>query len=98
MAERRTVNALVPGSSPGGGAVYILLKGEIMKKHLALLILPVAFLLSGCSIQEGEEISEHYPDSHYTFEQEMPDGTFVTCVWAKSGYGGGLSCDFEGAH
>ena len=69
-----------------------------MKKKLVLLVLPVILLLSGCGIQQGEETSDYYPETHYTFDQEMPDGSFVTCVWAKSGYGGGLSCDFAGAH
>ena len=69
-----------------------------MKKKLVLLVLPVILLLSGCGIQQGEETSDYYPETHYTFDQEMPDGNFVTCVWAKSGYGGGLSCDFAGAH
>lgn len=68
-------------------------------KKAALIIVPVILLLTGCGIQEGkEEVSRYYPDTHYTFEQEMPDGSFVTCIWAKSGYGGGLSCDFAGAH
>ena len=74
-----------------------LLKGKLMKKAVLILV-PVVLLLTGCGIQEGDEVSRYYPETHYTFEQEMPDGSFVTCIWAKAGYGGGLSCDFAGAH
>ena len=69
-----------------------------MKKKLALLAIPVVFLLSGCGLQQGEETSEYYPSTHFTFDQEMPDGSFVTCIWAGGGYAGGLSCDFAGVH
>ena len=67
-------------------------------KKLALLFLPAVLLLAGCGIQQGVETSEYYPNSHYTFDQEMPDGRMDTCIWAMAGYGGGLSCDFAGAH
>lgn len=65
-----------------------------MKKLLAVLGVAGVLVLAGCGIQEGAETSEYYPTTHYTFEQELPDGTSVLCIWAKSGYGGGLSCDW----
>ena len=69
--------------------------------RVALLVPFIAVMalgLSACGIQQGEETSEYYPKSHYVFEQEMPDGSFVTCIWAKTGYAGGLSCDFSGRY
>lgn len=69
-----------------------------MKKIVTILaVCAGALALAGCGIQEGSESSSHYPVSHYTFVQELPDGDSVLCVWAKDGYGGGLSCDWEGA-
>ncbi|WP_217181610.1 hypothetical protein [Streptomyces sp. AC495_CC817] len=68
------------------------------KTITALAIFAIAgAALTGCGIQEGAETSRYYPESHYTFEQELPDGGTVLCVWAKSGYGGGLSCDWANA-
>jgi hypothetical protein len=66
-----------------------------MKKTIALIAAGLSMLaLTGCGHSTGEETSEYYPETHYVFEQEMPNGEVVNCVWAKSGYGGGLSCDF----
>lgn len=68
-----------------------------MKSALAAAAtLSAIVLLAGCGPKEGAEISPNNPESHYTFEQELPDGGTVLCVWAKSGSGGGLSCDWAG--
>lgn len=63
----------------------------------ALLILPV-LALSACGTTDGaEDGTVRNPATSYTFWQEIPNGGKVLCVWAKSGYGGGLSCDWKGA-
>lgn len=76
-----------------------------MKKHLAVAAAAAAFLalaLTGCASGAGnggstdpELNDQRTPSVHYSFVQELPDGRKVLCVWAKSGYGGGLSCDWE---
>lgn len=76
-----------------------------MKKRLAAAAAAVAFLtlaLTGCASESGNggstdpEINAQLtPSDHYSFVQELQDGRKVLCVWAKSGYGGGLSCDWE---
>jgi len=67
-----------------------------MKKiFIGLTLIVSAASLTGCGIQEGQETSKNYPESHYVFEQEMPNGDRIQCIWAKSGYGGGPSCDFD---
>ncbi len=66
------------------------------KAAIAASVTLLAVALTGCGIQEGQETSRYYPETHYTFEQELPDGSAVLCVWAKSGEGGGLSCDWGG--
>jgi len=66
-------------------------------KRLLLVAASAALLLSGCA-SEGQTIGTYAPESHYVFQQEVEPGKFVTCVWAKQGYGGGLSCDWVGYH
>jgi len=76
-----------------------------MKKRLASAVAGAAFLalaLTGCSAGSGNggstdpEINAQLtPGTHYSFVQELQDGRKVLCVWAKDGYGGGLSCDWE---
>lgn len=70
-----------------------------MKKKLITAVVATAAVLAlaGCGTVQGDEkAGEPYPATHYTFYQELPNGNKVLCVWAKSGYGAGLSCDFAG--
>lgn len=67
-------------------------------RTIAVLLATGAFVLTGCAVQEGAETSDHYPRSHYAFEQELPDGRTVMCVWAQEdARSGGLSCDWANA-
>lgn len=54
---------------------------------------------SGSSVEEesGPETPSHEISAPGTsvFMQQLPDGREVLCVWAKSGRGGGLSCDWD---
>ncbi|BBC53860.1 hypotheical protein [Mycobacterium phage PP] len=55
----------------------------------------LAAVLTGCGGTDAEgnsapgEIKPHYVN--------LPDNRQVLCVWEKSGYGGGLSCDWSTA-
>lgn len=61
------------------------------------LMVTLLFTTSACGSTDGvENGGTNAPKTHYTFYQDTPDGR-VLCVWAKSGYGGGLSCDWAGA-
>jgi len=58
--------------------------------------------LTGCSAgsanggsTDPEINAQLTPSTHYSFVQELQDGRKVLCVWAKDGYGGGLSCDWD---
>lgn len=63
-----------------------------------LLVVAVAvLLLSGCNGPTPNEAGELTPHTHGAFIQELPDGRAVICVWTKSGYSGGMSCDWESA-
>lgn len=67
----------------------------------ACLVVMTLLAATGCASAEQvgtEKTGEYYPGDHYVFEQEVEPGNFVTCVWAKSGYGGGVSCDWVGYH
>lgn len=76
-------------------------------KRFALAVATATILglgLTGCAapleVSDSEVPSEspsETPREHYSFEQELPDGTTVLCIWASAGYeeGTGLSCDWE---
>ena len=72
------------------------------KRRLVFALFAVVLLggvLSGCASGGGggvEDGGDNVPATHYTFYQDVPNGGQVLCVWAKSGYGGGLSCDWDG--
>lgn len=76
-----------------------------MKKRLAAVAAAATLLtlvLTGCTSEAGNggstdpEINAQLtPHTHYSFVQELQDGRKVLCVWAKDGYGGGLSCDWD---
>lgn len=57
-----------------------------MKK---LLIIPIIFLLAGCSSLKGEIISE---GSNSVVKKVEDKESNVTCWIYKSGYAGGISC------
>ena len=56
------------------------------------LAIVLAIILAGCGIQAAGSSA---PDQHFVFEQELPDGQTVLCVWASWGTAGGPSCDWE---
>lgn len=56
-----------------------------------------ALLLAGCGTKNTAEPSEKYPETRVTFTADLPDGREVLCIFAKAGYGGGLSCDWDNA-
>lgn len=65
-------------------------------KRIGLIIATASLALAACGNTEGVESgADDAPRTHYTFWQETPNGR-VLCVWAKSGHGGGLSCDWSG--
>lgn len=65
----------------------------------AVLGAVVALLLAGCAGGEvdGDGVSTGSPakmPSVVSFKVKAVDGRTIPCIWAKSGYGGGLSCDW----
>jgi len=79
-----------------------------MKKRISAAVAGAALLalaLTGCAggpsgagnggSTDPELNAQLTPSTHYSFVQELQDGRKVLCVWAKDGYGGGLSCDWE---
>lgn len=68
---------------------------------IAAVALSLTAGLSGCVYQDdtGAKPTEEQesPYYHYSFEQKLPDGRKVLCVWASEGDGsGGPSCDWAG--
>ena len=70
-----------------------------MKKFALLATAAVALTLgiAGCSTQYTDDSGQRVPRVHYTFVQDLPDGRSVLCIWAVSGRGGGLDCDWDSA-
>lgn len=77
------------------------------KQLIAVAALGLSLSLTGCATQAQQEAArseksekvekQRDPREHYSFEQKLPDGEKVLCVWAENGYeSGGLSCDWEG--
>lgn len=64
----------------------------------AALTAVLALMLTGCASSSVSEDSgtqnERAPRDHYSFVEKLPDGSEVLCIWAKSGSGAGLSCDW----
>jgi len=73
------------------------LKRSIKVPALIGLAVGAILALTGCGNGDGAD-GNGAPYVHYTFQQQLPDGGSVLCVWVKSGYGGGLSCDWVGLH
>ncbi len=81
-----------------------------MKKIVAGLTVSVALIagLTGCAsayeTPEKDEsgtaqapVNSNYTPDTTVFEQELPDGRTVLCIWATGTRKGGLSCDWESA-
>lgn len=71
-----------------------------MRKITAIIMgVALAFSLAACAAPEdGGAVTEGgMGNAPYTnvFVQTMPDGREITCIFAKQGYGGGLSCDWN---
>lgn len=63
---------------------------------IPFLILVVASLLVACGgpPNGGNEYDRGAGFKEFTVP--LQDGREITCLWRKSGYGGGLSCDWTG--
>lgn len=69
------------------------------KSLMAVAAIGLSLGLAGCSgAGEGFHSEQTEPITHYTFEQELPNGEKTLCVWASDGgSSSGLSCDWESA-
>jgi hypothetical protein len=73
------------------------------KTLVAAALLGLSLSLVGCATpatqdaQKAEAAQEQQtPNAHYSFEEKLPDGRTVLCIWASESYNsGGLSCDWE---
>jgi hypothetical protein len=75
------------------------MKRKMLSAVLVLIAATASVAACGSGGGEGSEPDTREPGTHYTFWQDLPaeaGGGRVLCVWAKSGYGGGLSCDWQG--
>jgi hypothetical protein len=67
----------------------------ITRATLTAVILAV---LAGCaSTTTDTESVDATPHRRAAWVQPLPDGREVVCVFAKSGYAGGLTCDWDTA-
>ncbi|MFJ6532468.1 hypothetical protein [Microbacterium sp. NPDC091662] len=57
----------------------------------------VALALVGCGPARGVEDAGESSGRIYQSTERLADGRSVTCLVYKSGYAGGLSCDWAGA-
>ncbi|AIY01197.1 hypothetical protein ART_1598 [Arthrobacter sp. PAMC 25486] len=67
-----------------------------MKKTLATLAIIAVLALTGCDVGKPDETTgakTNIEERHVT----LNDGREITCLRYKSGYAGGLSCDWAGA-
>ena len=68
-----------------------------MKPAMGVLSVLAAVTAAGCSYQDGDgqtkTIFDRSIKPHYV---PLPNGGQVLCIWEKDGYGGGLSCDWQG--
>lgn len=70
-----------------------------MKRLIPALAL-VALALTACGSPQQEPSSEPAPSlrpNTNVFQQSLPDGRSVTCIWARGYNSGGVSCDWENA-
>ncbi|BCI54974.1 hypothetical protein NIIDNTM18_42520 [Mycolicibacterium litorale] len=68
------------------------MSGRSRKGRVLAVLCAATVLLAGCSGQDDE--GNERPGSVKPHYVDLPDGRKVLCVWEKSGYGGGLSCDW----
>lgn len=66
----------------------------IARAALAALTLAT---LAGCANTTDAESVDATPRIRAAWVQPLPDGREVTCIFAKSGYAGGLTCDWDTA-
>lgn len=70
-------------------------------KSKAIATLALILTLAGCAPVEGDATQPHsdhnYPEIVWPHTVTLPDGRHVLCVFEKSGYGGGVSCDWVNA-
>lgn len=65
----------------------------------ALMAGAVALGAAGCGLDDGSPSDPGDGTNGYVevFTVAMPDGARLPCVSWRSGYAGGMSCDWEGA-
>lgn len=71
-----------------------------MMKFLVAVAVAGAMLtgaLVGCSSSDHDSSGNEMPDIVKPHYVQLPDHRTVLCVWEKSGYGGGPSCDWRNA-
>ena len=70
-----------------------------MRALAAAAALAAMLTLTACmpSGPATEKTNDARPEVVTPFEVNLEDGRIVLCVFAKSSYGGGLSCDWAGA-
>jgi outer membrane lipoprotein SlyB len=56
----------------------------------------IAATLAGCTTSDAESV-DATPRHRAAWVQPLPGGGEVLCVFAKSGYAGGLTCDWDTA-
>lgn len=70
-------------------AKYNIIKGVSMRKLVAIAVILVVLCLTGCESPTGAPGGWAGSTRHFYTDKG------VECVWVKSGYGGGLSCNWE---
>lgn len=71
-----------------------------MRKLKATLVLALGLALAGCgpsSSTAPESDRPPNPGVRVVFEEDLPDGRAVTCIWVRQDTRGGLSCDWDNA-
>ncbi len=53
--------------------------------------------LAGCAGTSDAESVDAKPQRRAAWVQPLPDGGEVVCIFAKSGYAGGVTCDWDNA-
>lgn len=68
-----------------------------MARSKTLVALGVsAILLAGCAGDSTDQDGNRAPLKIQPHLVTLPDGQVVQCIWERSGYAGGLSCNWNG--